>query len=41
MATKNKEEVEQDLKWIKQNAEATIMSVNKALKSGHWEIELD
>jgi hypothetical protein len=40
MSTKSKEEVEQDLKWIRRNAEATIMSVDKALKSGSWEIEL-
>jgi len=40
MTTKSKEEVEQDLKWIRRNAEATIMSVDKALRSGHWEIEL-
>jgi hypothetical protein len=40
MVTKSKEEIEQDLKWIRRNAEATIMSVDKALKSGSWEIEL-
>jgi hypothetical protein len=41
MVTKSREEIEQDLKWIRRNAEATIMSVDKALESGSWEIELD